>query len=155
MRLVREEEIRDRVAGVFERTRARLVELVPGARVEHIGSTAVAGSLTKGDLDVCVIVDAAGFDAATEALSRAYRIHQPANWTAELASFIAPAEDGIEVGVQLIIGGGATEDWFIGWRERLRSDPELRARYDQLKQEHAAGSVEDYRAAKERLILGH
>jgi hypothetical protein len=59
------------------------------ARVEHIGSTAVPGSLTKGDLDICDIVPA---------------------------------------------------------------DPELRARYDRLKQEHADGPIEDYRTAKERLI---
>ena len=154
MQLVREDEIRARVATAFERMRTRLAALLPDARIEHIGSTAVAGSLTKGDLDVCVIVTAADFDAATQTLAGSYSVHQPANWTEALASFIAPLDDGLEIGIQLIVGGGAEEDWFIGWRENLRSDPELRARYDRVKREHAGGSVEGYRAAKERLILG-
>jgi GrpB-like predicted nucleotidyltransferase (UPF0157 family) len=152
LQLVREDEIRARVATVFERLRTRLAALIPGARIEHVGSTAVAGSLTKGDLDVCVIVAAEDFDAAVETLAGSYSVHQPENWTEALASFVAPAEDGVEVGIQLIVGGGAEEDWFVGWRERLRSDPGLRSRYDRVKREHAGGSVEEYRAAKERLI---
>jgi GrpB-like predicted nucleotidyltransferase (UPF0157 family) len=153
MLLVREDEIRARVATAFEAIRDRLAALVPGARIEHVGSTAVPGSLTKGDLDICVIVDAADFAAATAALGDSLSIHQPDNWTAEMASFVSPSQDGIDVGVQLIVAGSGEETWFIGWRERLRADPELRARYDRLKEEHADGSVEDYRAAKERLIL--
>jgi GrpB-like predicted nucleotidyltransferase (UPF0157 family) len=154
MLLVREDEIRERVAAAFESMRERLAVLLPGARIEHVGSTAVAGSLTKGDLDVCVIVPAAEFAGATATLGDALSIHQPENWTEEMASFVAPSQDGIDVGVQLIVGGSGEEAWFIGWRERLRSDPGLRERYDRLKEEHADGSVEDYRAAKERLILG-
>jgi GrpB-like predicted nucleotidyltransferase (UPF0157 family) len=154
MRLVREDKIRVRVADAFERTRTRLTALVPDARIEHLGSTAVPDSLTKGDLDICVIVATGDFDATTATLAGTYEIHQPENWTEEMASFIAPPEDGIEIGVELVVDESTEEDWFIGWRERLRSDPELRGRYDRLKQKHASGSVEDYRAAKERLILG-
>jgi len=72
MRLVREEEIRERVATAFQGKRARLQALIPGARIEHVGSTAVAGSLTKGDLDICVIVDAEHFDAAVQAFTGSY-----------------------------------------------------------------------------------
>lgn len=154
MRLVREDEIRPSVAAVFERTSARLAALVPGARIEHVGSTAVAGSLTKGDLDICVIVTANDLDAATTTLAGTHQVHQRENWTEGLASFIAPPEDGVEIGVQLIVSKGIEEDWFIGWRERLRSDPELRARYDRVKQDHVSGLIEDYRGAKEHLILG-
>jgi GrpB-like predicted nucleotidyltransferase (UPF0157 family) len=154
MRLVREDEIRAPVATVFERLRTRLAALIPDARIEHVGSTAVAGSLTKGDLDVCVIVTAEDFAAATEILAGYYSVHQPENWNEALASFTAPPEDGVEIGIQLIVSGGADEDCFIGWRERLRSDPGLRARYDRVKRDHAGGSVEDYRAAKEQLIHG-
>jgi GrpB-like predicted nucleotidyltransferase (UPF0157 family) len=153
MRLVREDEIRTRVAAAFERTRAQLAELVPGARIEHVGSTAVSGSLTKGDLDICVIVTADDLDAVAATLAATYQVHQPENWTEGLASFIAPPDGGVEIGVQLVVSGGTEEHWFIGWRERLRSDPELRARYDRVKQAHMSGSIEDYRGAKEQLIL--
>jgi GrpB-like predicted nucleotidyltransferase (UPF0157 family) len=113
----------------------------------------VPGSLTKGDLDLCVIVGAEEFAAATVALKSAFAIHQPENWTAEMASFVAPPEDGIDIGVQLIVAGSEEERWFIGWRDRLRADPALRERYDQVKLEHRDSPVDAYRAAKERLIL--
>jgi GrpB-like predicted nucleotidyltransferase (UPF0157 family) len=127
--------------------------IAPMKMERTVGSTAVPGSLTKGDLDICVLVPADDFDSAATALAHRYRIHQPENWTEAFASFIAPPDDGIDIGVQLTIEDGTGEDWFIGWRERLRSDPSLQTRYDRLKQENATGSAAHYRAAKERLIL--
>jgi GrpB-like predicted nucleotidyltransferase (UPF0157 family) len=150
--LVREEEVRGRVSGIFARRRAELEGMLPGARVEHVGSTAVPGSLTKGDLDICVIVEAAEFEPASRVLAECFRIHQPENWSPTLASFVAPAADGIDVGVQLVPAGSPDEQAFVGWRERLRADPELRSRYDELKRRHRADGVDAYRAAKERLI---
>lgn len=154
MELVRENEIRGRIGAVFECQRDRLAKLLPQARVEHVGSTAVPGALTKGDLDICVSVRAEEFATATEVLSAAFAVHQPENWTDGLASFCAPAEDEVETGIQLLVAGGVEEGWFIGWRERLRGDADLRDRYDRCKSEHRDAPVEAYRAAKERLILG-
>jgi GrpB-like predicted nucleotidyltransferase (UPF0157 family) len=150
--LLREEMIRERVAAVFARRAAELRALLPAARVEHIGSTAVPGSLTKGDLDICVIVEGADFDAAARALTDRLSIHQPENWSPTLASFTAPSEDGIDVGVQLVPAGSRDELLFIGWRDRLRADPELRSRYDELKRRHGGDGIGAYRDAKERLI---
>jgi GrpB-like predicted nucleotidyltransferase (UPF0157 family) len=151
--LVREEEVRERVAGVFGRRRVELGGLLPGARVEHVGSTAVPGSLTKGDLDICVIVAGEEFERASRVLGARFEIHQLENWSPTLASFIAPSENGIDVGVQLVPAGSADERHFVGWRDRLRADPELRARYDELKLRHQDDVMDAYRAAKERLIL--
>jgi GrpB-like predicted nucleotidyltransferase (UPF0157 family) len=150
--LVREEEIRERVAAIFARRREELEEMLPGARVEHVGSTAVPGSLTKGDLDICVIVAPEEFEPAGRVLAERFRIHQPENWSPTLASFVAPPEDGIDVGVQLVPAGSPDERTFVGWRDRLRADPELRARYDDLKRRHHDGGMDAYRAAKEQLI---
>ncbi|HXF32558.1 MAG TPA: GrpB family protein [Solirubrobacterales bacterium] len=154
MELVRENEIRGRVGAVFDHQRDRLAGLLPQARIEHVGSTAVPGSLTKGDLDICLSVRAEEFPSAAAVLSAAFTVHQPENWTDGLASFVAPAEDEVEIGIQLVVTGGPEEEWFIGWRERLRADAELRERYDRCKAEHRDAPVEAYRAAKERLILG-
>jgi GrpB-like predicted nucleotidyltransferase (UPF0157 family) len=107
--LIREEEVRERVAGVFARRRRELEGMLPGARVEHVGSTAVPGSLTKGDLDICVIVPGAEFERAGRVLRERFEIHQPENWSPTLASFTAPSEDGIDVGVQLVPAGSPDE----------------------------------------------
>jgi GrpB-like predicted nucleotidyltransferase (UPF0157 family) len=149
--LIREEEIRERVAGVFARHKAELEVLLPGARIEHVGSTAVPGSLTKGDLDICVIVEGKEFEPASRVLAARFEIHQPENWSATLASFTATSED-VDVGVQLVPAGSPDELHFVGWRDRLRADPDLRARYDELKRRHQADGMAAYRAAKDRLI---
>jgi GrpB-like predicted nucleotidyltransferase (UPF0157 family) len=151
--LVREEEIRERVGAIFARRRAELEGMLPGARIEHVGSTAVPGSLTKGDLDICVIVEGTEFERANRALAARFEIHQPENWSATLASFTAPTEDGVDVGVQMVPAGSPDELHFVGWRDRLRADPDLRARYDELKRRHQTDGMAAYRAAKERLIL--
>ena len=83
--LVREEEVRERVAGVMARRRTEIGGLLPGARIEHVGSTAVPGSLTKGDLDICVIVDRAEFERASRVLAARFEIHQSENWSPTLA----------------------------------------------------------------------
>jgi GrpB-like predicted nucleotidyltransferase (UPF0157 family) len=127
--------------------------MLPGARIEHVGSTAVPGSLTKGDLDICVIVEGAEFERASRVLAERFEIHQPENWSPTLASFTAPSEDGVDVGVQMVPAGSPDELHFVGWRDRLRADPELRARYDELKRRLQDDGVDAYRAAKERLIL--
>jgi GrpB-like predicted nucleotidyltransferase (UPF0157 family) len=150
--LVREAEIRGRVAAVFARSRGELEALLPGARVEHVGSTAVPGSLTKGDLDICVIVGGEEFERASRVLAGHFAIHQPENWSPTLASFTAPSEDGIDVGVQLVPADSTDERHFVGWRDRLRADPELRARYDEVKRRHQDDGIDAYRAAKEALI---
>jgi GrpB-like predicted nucleotidyltransferase (UPF0157 family) len=151
--LVREEEVRERVAAIFARRRAELEGMLPGARIEHVGSTAVPGSLTKGDLDICVIVEGEEFERASRILAGCLAIHQPENWSATLASFTAPSEDGIDVGVQLVPAGSPDERAFVGWRDRLRADADLRARYDELKRRQQGSGMDAYRAAKERLIL--
>jgi GrpB-like predicted nucleotidyltransferase (UPF0157 family) len=152
IRLIREEEIRGRVAAIFARRRAELEEMLPGARIEHVGSTAVPGSLTKGDLDICVIASGEQFERAIRVLADRFEIHQPENWSATLASFTAPSEEGIDVGVQLVPAGSPDERYFVGWRDRLRADPDLRARYDELKRRHQDDGMDAYRAAKEQLI---
>lgn len=48
----------------FERHAARIRAALPDAMVEHVGSTAVPGSITKGDVDLQVRIPAVRFAAA-------------------------------------------------------------------------------------------
>lgn len=65
----------------------RLRRLLPGAEIEHIGATAIPGTLTKGDVDLCVRVARAGFRAAADTLAVHFTTKQPENWTEDFASF--------------------------------------------------------------------
>ncbi|MFE3575677.1 GrpB family protein [Lysinibacillus sp. NPDC059133] len=47
-------------------------ELLPEADIQHVGSTAIPDSVTKGDLDIQVRVSAEQFSIAVELLSNLY-----------------------------------------------------------------------------------
>src|SRR5690349_16634427 len=90
VRIRRAEDVHDLAEAAVSDHRRIVLELVPGAEVEHVGATAVPGALTKGDVDLLVRVGEPEFPAAVKALSRRYAIHQPHNWTPTLASFTDP-----------------------------------------------------------------
>jgi GrpB-like predicted nucleotidyltransferase (UPF0157 family) len=129
----------------FEQERARIGRALPGAVVEHIGATAIAGAWSKGDIDLLVRVPAVRFADAVAALRSLYAPHQLENWSATFASFVLP---GAAVGAQLVASGGPEDTEFLRFRERLSSEPALLAEYNDLKRSHEGGSEEEYRAAK-------
>ncbi|HKF82049.1 MAG TPA: GrpB family protein [Solirubrobacterales bacterium] len=152
MELRDEAEIRPAVEAALERERQRIARLLPGADVQHIGSTAIPGSLTKGDLDILVRVAGREFAAASPALSEIYEVHQPEEWQDDFASFALSPGGEIAVGVQLVVEAGESDRLFLGFRDLLRSHPELRDAYNQLKNAHRDDSVDSYREAKAKFI---
>lgn len=132
------------------RETGRLRALVPSACVEHVGSTAVPGSLTKGDVDLQVRVPPEGFAAAEAALAGAYERNLG---SAPAPGFAAFERKGppIDVGVQLT-AIGSERDFFWRLRDLLLARPDLRLRYDALKRAHEQASMAAYRAAKERFF---
>ena len=56
MSFVPESEVRESVARLYSRLEKQLGELLPGADIQHVGSTAIPGCMTKGDLDIQVRV---------------------------------------------------------------------------------------------------
>ncbi len=145
-----EEAFRDDVAAAYAEVGAELRALLPHACLNHVGSTAVPGSLTKGDLDVCVCVSAAAFAAADQALAHAFARNEGSTRTPTFAAFECSVH-GVPVGVQLVVEGSA-DDVFVAWRDLLRADPELRAEYDTLKRRFEGAPMERYREAKSAFI---
>lgn len=145
-----EGDFRDDVAAAYAEVGGALRALLPRACLNHVGSTAVTGSLTKGDLDICVLVSAAAFADADAALARAYARNEGSDRTPTFSAFVADAH-GVDVGIQLAVEGSA-DDVFVAWRDRLNTDPELRAEYDALKRRFEGAPMDDYRAAKSAFI---
>lgn len=125
-------------------------ELLPGAEVVHIGSTAIDEGLTKGDVDILVRVSAVFFSEARSRLSRWY----PRN-VGSMSNhlFCAFETDRYELplGIQLAVKGSEF-DIFEQVTEALRSNEELRTRYDALKRKHEGGSMEEYRSEKAEFL---
>ena len=147
-----ERHFRPAVAAAEARQRELIAALVPGAEVEHIGATAVAGLLTKGDLDLLARVDASRFPAAVEALKGTYDTSQPESWTDDFASFADPQPRELPVSIQLVAVDSVWDLRFRRWLKLLTVDPAVRHRYNELKRAHTGAGSDAYLKAKAAFI---
>lgn len=136
---------------VLTKVRTRVHATLPAIEVHHIGSTAIPGALTKGDLDVVLRVESHEFRSTIEKLRVAFSVKQPENWDPYFASFGNDTDFGISVGVQLVIKDSQA-DFFLFVRDYLISNPATLAAYNQAKQQSATRNVRVYRAAKDRIL---
>src|SRR5690625_7429595 len=96
--------------------RELIQELIPNADIQHVGSSAIPNSLTKGDLDIQVRVSAKSFLPAVEALSELYDLNEGSVKTNEFRAF---KDDTIvpPLGVQLTV---RSEERRVGKETRRR-----------------------------------
>jgi GrpB-like predicted nucleotidyltransferase (UPF0157 family) len=146
-----ESVFRSRVAAAFADCSRQLGCLLPNARVEHVGSTAVPESITKGDLDICVIVGAADFAEALKRLEHEYARNTGSDRTEYFAAFVARSAGAVDIGVQLVVAGSPL-DVFVRWRDLLLANASLRRQYDDLKRRHHGASMHQYRREKSAFI---
>jgi GrpB-like predicted nucleotidyltransferase (UPF0157 family) len=133
---------------VFEQESKKILAELPFAEVHHIGSTAIPGSITKGDLDVSVRVKKEDFERAIEALKRMYEINQPENWTEGFASFKTdPDTLEIDFGAQLTVID-SEEDVFLRNKAVLQSHPLLVEKLNQIKLKYEGKLMTEYRKEK-------
>jgi GrpB-like predicted nucleotidyltransferase (UPF0157 family) len=151
MELESEQTLRPKIRRALRRVRAELSGYLPDASIEHVGATAVPGSLTKGDLDLLVRVSQREFECAAARLERSLD-PKPANRLADLASFEAEPEDGVPIGVQLVVADGRSDRLFLRWRDRLIEEPDLLERYNEFKREHRDLDYQEYTEAKAKFI---
>lgn len=149
-RVARGEDVHAAAARLFDVVRAELAALLPFAEVLHVGSTAIPGATTKGDLDVQVRVPGARFDEACRASA--------ARWAVNDGGFTAP--DGCsfedksttpELGVHVTVTGSAADfQWVYG--AMMIEDPSWVADYDALKVRFDGRSMDEYRDEKDRFF---
>jgi len=143
-------EVKDAADDIVAAFEAEWRDRLGDAEIHHIGATALPSGRTKGDVDVNLRVPADWFGAVVEELSARLAIAQPENWTPTFASFSAPGY-ALPLGIQVTVIGSAG-DFLLALRDRLRADPDLLRRYDELKAEAAAGGVDAYWQAKDRFL---
>lgn len=122
--------------------------LPASAEVLHVGSTAIAGCLTKGDLDVLVRIACEDFPAADIELQARYPRNLASARTHDFSAFCVDAH----VGVQLTAIGGKF-DVFHLFSDALRADPMLLAAYNRLKRDYDGRPMNDYREAKDAFVI--
>jgi GrpB-like predicted nucleotidyltransferase (UPF0157 family) len=125
----------------------RIIEkLLPEADVQHVGSTAICNSLTKGDLDIQVRVGPQHFSKAVQELSALYELNESSVKTDWFRAF---KDDSTvpPLGVQLTVIG-SEYDFFWKFRDVLLLNDTYRMEYDELKREFEGKEMDEYREAK-------
>lgn len=132
-----------------ERALALLTQLVSQTFVFEVGSTAVDGILGKQDLDFLVRVPKEHF-ASTRLLLDENFARNPQQLSSEIYQGYT-VDSELDVAIQLTIEGGP-QDTFLDFLNLLRSNPELRDQYNQLKKIYDGKPMDIYRDAKRAFI---
>lgn len=127
-------------------------------RIEHVGSTSVPGMAAKPVIDIDVVVEPGGFEAAKERLSALGYRHQGDLGMAgreafELADSSAAARLPAH-NLYVCESGAAELRRHTAFRDFLKSSPEWASRLSRLKKELAARglSMEEYMAGKAAMV---
>ncbi|MEB2279583.1 GrpB family protein [Lysinibacillus xylanilyticus] len=125
----------------------KITGLLPDADIQHVGSSAIPNSLTKGDLDIQVRVNAEQFSNAVVLLSNLYESN---DGSVKTDTFRAFKDDTTKppLGIQLTVIDSEF-DFFWKFREVLLANNKYRDAYDKLKKEYEAKSMDAYREAKD------
>lgn len=143
-------EVFRRAASAFDIHKRTILEMLSDAEVYHIGRTAIAGLLTKGDLDLSVCVAENRFADVEALLALRFdgntRSMRTSTFTSLIASDLNPP-----LGIQLTSRDGEF-DTFLRFSESLKRDSGLRNEYVQLKTGFEGRKMEEYRDAKDAFI---
>lgn len=132
---------------IFEEHKLRIAQLLPDADIQHVGSTSIPNSITKGDLDLVVRVSKEDFRNTIDQLKSLYDINQPENWSDTFASFKDDKNLDIDFGAQLVIKGSKSDD-FVELRDILIRNPQLVDEFNAIKTKYDGKSMDEYRKAK-------
>lgn len=151
MQLLKPEVYQSELVKRFDANKPRLLALCPDARVEHIGSSAVRGALSKGDLDICLAVSPSQLEATVAILKdNGYSEQTDTLRTTELCMLVNSNPNN-EHALQVVAAGSSFE-CFIWFRDLLINHPELVQRYNEIKIKSSYLPEEKYRAAKSLFI---
>lgn len=134
------------VEDTFNTQKERIKKNIPDADIEHVGSSAIPNSLTKGDLDIQVRVSSHSFLHAVERLSKLYDLNEGSIKTNKFRAF---KDDTISppLGIQLTVFDSEF-DFFWKLRDLLLQNSKYRNKYDDLKKKFEGKEMEKYREAK-------
>jgi GrpB-like predicted nucleotidyltransferase (UPF0157 family) len=151
MKLYTFQEYHQKTEEIFNHLRLEVLKILPTSRIEHVGSSSIPGSISKGDLDVVVSVSKGHLDSSIQKiLGIGYAEKKDTLRTDELCMLTTEKYDH-DVAIQLIAEGSEFEN-FILFRDQLRMNPSLVEEYNHIKLFHQSSAPDDYREAKAKFI---
>ena len=105
MKLKKYEEYSSHVEDLFTKLSQDLRLVLSEARIEHIGSSSIPGSISKGDLDVFVGVDQINFNDALEEIKRIGFVEKVETFRSNELCMLVTTKYDFDVAVQLVSNG--------------------------------------------------
>jgi GrpB-like predicted nucleotidyltransferase (UPF0157 family) len=133
----------------FESERERLLPLLPGAQIHHIGSTAVPGMPAKPVIDVMALVE--DLDAPIAALVERGGYQYPEDFNATLSHrrWLCRPSAAHRTHHLHLVDERTELDRHLRFRDTMRADAALRDEYARLKRELACRFPDDREAYAE------
>lgn len=151
MLLKKYEDYSEHVNNLFEVLSKELRSILPFARIEHIGSSAVSGSISKGDLDVFVGIDHSYFNQALSLIKSLDFYEKEGTFRSDELCMLVTNKFNYDVAVQLVSNGSEFED-FIKFRDLLKANPEFVKEYNEVKLMAQSLDENEYRQKKSIFI---
>lgn len=145
------EEVYPLAQELFEEQKERILSLFPYAKVEHVGSGAVPGALTRGDLDIQVRVSQDDFKTVCKGLAGMYHENHPDLWTDEFALFHRKDHPKMPISIVVTVVDSRYDD-FHTIRDLLKSSTEALKEYNNFKLRYEGKSQEEYGKAKTEFL---
>lgn len=152
MKLRKYEEYSSHVEVLFLKLSQELRLVLPEARIEHIGSSSIPGSISKGDLDVFVGVDQVNFNDALEKIKRIGFVEKEGTFRSNELCMLVTTKYDYDVAVQLVSNGSEFED-FLRFRNILLSSTDLVKQYNEVKLFAENLDENEYRKNKSDFIV--
>lgn len=121
-----------RIEDLYLEVSAQIIDILPNSRVEHVGASAIPGAISKGDLDIFVGVTQDDFLKAIELIKRVGFKEKLDTLRTDSLCMMTSSAYNEDVALQLVANGSEHEN-FLEFRDKLRSNPDLVSRYNQLK----------------------
>lgn len=141
-----EENFRDQAEEVVQKHTEIITRAIPTADVHHVGSTAVKGSLTKGDVDLQIRVDEATFDYARSFLDQTYARNEGSSQTSFFGAY-EKEDEILPLGLQLTLKHSVVDNFWKVTRY-FKENPAITENYNRLKLVHEGKDMDNYRDEK-------
>ncbi|QRQ12093.1 GrpB family protein [Acinetobacter pittii] len=144
------EQYQQRCTQLFNSYKKEISTLLPFAKIEHIGSSAIPNAISKGDLDIYVEVKPDQFKFAIERLKTLNFIEkQNTLRTHELC--ILESLNNDDVAFQIVVTDSVFT-FFLAFKNKLINSPTLVNEYNQLKLQCSHLDPDQYRTIKSDFI---
>ena len=136
---------------LFAEYKKQILSLLPDARVEHIGSSAIPRAYSKGDLDILVGVEEVDFERAIELLKKLNFKEKINTLRTNDLCMLEVNDSEKDIAFQIVTKDSLYLN-FLTFRDILRASPSLVDQYNHLKISCIGFEEDEYRKVKTSFI---